>query len=188
MGDRGLVAREARGDRKARKIVAEPIEGVSAERVEPARFVPASPPSARGCLALVVLGLTVGTAVWLWLRHEVVFPVELRFGVQVYATFYRDLSIAAAALIGLSWLWALRWRSDSLMRSRAILATAAVTVAAVFLAWLWTQVRFEPEARDKQLKELATWGTALFTVAVLFKLLRPWPGSRRVIDVEAEDA
>lgn len=186
MGDRGLVRREALGDRRGREV--EPAREV--ERVEPerVRVVPASPPSARGCLALVVLGLTVGTVVWLWLRHEVVFPAELRLGVQVYATFYRDLSIAAVALIGLSWLWALRWRSDSVMRSRAIFATAAVTLAAVFLAWLWTQVRFEPDARDKQLKELATWGTALFMVAVLFKLLRPWQGSRRVIDVEAEDA
>ncbi|GIK51411.1 MAG: hypothetical protein BroJett014_03840 [Planctomycetota bacterium] len=185
MGEGREVAREARGDGGRREVVAEPVSAVPVERV---RVVRSSPPSARGCLALVVLGLTVGTAVWLWLRHEVVFPAELRLGVQVYATFYRDLSIAAVALIGLSWLWALRWRSDSVMRSRAILATAAVTVAAVFLAWLWTQVRFEPEARDRQLKELATWGTALLTVAVLFKLLRPWPSSRRVIDVEAEDA
>ncbi|RIK61941.1 MAG: hypothetical protein DCC64_11660 [Planctomycetota bacterium] len=138
---------------------------------------------------MVVLGLTVGTVVWLWFRHEVVFPVELRLGFEVYATFYRDLCIIAVSLIGLSWLWALRWRSNAQMRSRAVLAIAAVTVAAVFLAWLWTQVHFEPIARDRQLKELATWATALLIVAVLFKLMWPWQfGSRRVIEFEAEDA
>lgn len=188
MGEGRGVAREARGDGGRREAVAEPVSAVPVERVRVVRET--SPASGRGCLALVVLGLTVVTVVWLWFRHDVIFPVELRLGFEVYATFYRDLSIVAVVLIGLSWLWALRWRSNARMRSRAILATGLVTLAAVFLAWLWTQVHFEPTARDKQVKELVTWATALFMFAAWFKLMRPWQsgGSRRVIDAEADDA
>ncbi|MBE7492921.1 MAG: hypothetical protein HS108_14365 [Planctomycetes bacterium] len=172
MGDgREVVAREAHRDGvKGRQ----PVEAAPVEPVEQIRMVPSTPASGRGCLAFVVLGLTVGTMIWLWFRHEVVFPLDLRpqVGLTVYAEFYRDLSIVAVALIGLCWLWALRWRSDARMRSRAILTTGAVTIAAIFLAWLWTQVQLWPEARDRQVKELATWATALFAIAVLYRLLR----------------
>lgn len=172
MGDgREVVAREAQRDGAKGKV---PVEAVPVEPVERVRVVPANPASGSGCLALVVLGLTIGTVVWLWFRHGVVFPLDLRaqVGLTVYSEFYRDLSIVAVSLIGVSWLLALRWRSDAHMRSRAILATAAVTVAAVFLAWLWTQVQLWPQARDRQVKELATWATALFAIAVLYRLLR----------------
>lgn len=172
MGDgREVAAREAQREGAKGKV---PVEAVPVEPVERVQVVPASPASGRGCLALVVLGLTVGTVVWLWFRHEVVFPLDLRaqVGLVVYAEFYRDLSTIAVALIGVCWLWALRWRSDARMRSRAILATGLVTVSAIFLAWLWTQVQLWPEARDRQVKELATWATALFAIGALYRLLR----------------
>ncbi|MCZ7608425.1 MAG: hypothetical protein M5U25_20765 [Planctomycetota bacterium] len=156
---------------------AAPVERVPAERVVQPEQVLTVPNDAlvsrRGCLALIVLGLTVGTIVWLWYRHETVFPVEFQasVGLQVYPAFYRDLSVLAVTLVSLCWLWVLRWQSAE-MRQRALLATLAIAAAVVFVAWIWTQPQFQPETRDKQLKELATWATTLLTVAVLYRLLR----------------
>lgn len=169
---RDLVAREARRDGSERSVTIEPLpveRNVEPERV---RNVSAGPAiNGPGCLALLVLAVTAGTAIWLWFRHEVVFPPELRssIGWQVYAEFYRDLSVAAVVLIGASWLWTLR----SGGRLGAIQATVIVGVAAVFLAWLWTRVQFEPLARDRQVKELATWIVTLAVVALLWRVLKP---------------
>lgn len=129
-----------------------------------------------GLAALLLIGVSVSTCIWLHQRATTIFPRTAEFNVGTPDQF-AWLGTAGVVGITLVWLWAVRSGRSPDAREKAVLGTLLVVGAVVALAWLHFHSRFDPH-RSAQFKEVGTWVIAVLTVALLFRLLKKSRSSR----------
>lgn len=121
-----------------------------------------------GCTALLLIGMAIGTIIWLFQRSEVIFPTGNP------ETFRNIASIGIAAIVGVC-LFKLSQRKESRQvdasQDRFLPALFVVASAVALGAWIWWDAEnIFPTGRAYQLKDIAIWGISLFTLAILFRL------------------
>lgn len=121
-----------------------------------------------GCAALLLIGMAIGTIIWLFQRSEVIFPT----GNPETA---RNIAVAGiVAIVGFC-LFKLSQRKQGRRFDSSqdlLLPGLFVVAAAVGLGgWIWWDAEnIFPTGRAFQLRDIAIWAISLFTLAILFRL------------------
>lgn len=131
-----------------------------------------------GCAALLLIGMAIGTIIWLFQRSEVIFPTGNP------ETFRNIASVGVAVIVGFC-LFKLSQRKQErqIDTSQDHFLPALLVVAGTVAvgAWIWWDAEnIFPTGRAYQLKDIVIWGITLFTLAILFRLFAFSPKRKRV--------